>query len=100
MRQVAALEQVVGGVAHPGALAVVHGLLGQPEVAPSAPAHLDDDERPRRAGIDGDDVQLVAADTDGPREDRPAGGDQAVDDDLLRGIARPALGRPSVVHVR
>ena len=38
VRQVAARSQVVGGMAHAATLTVIHGLLGQPEIAPSSPA--------------------------------------------------------------
>ena len=41
----AAIQQPIRGLAQPGPLSVVDGLLGEPEVAACAPAHLDHDER-------------------------------------------------------
>ena len=77
------------------ALAVVEALLGQPEVAPAAPAHLDDHERARRAGIDPDQVQLVAPDRTLRAEDLPALRDEPARDHALRGGAHALRrGRP------
>ena len=45
----------------PRPFAPVKSLFGQPEVATAAPADLDDDERPWRAGIDRDDIELAVA---------------------------------------
>ena len=66
---------------------MVDGLLGQAVGAAVPPADLDDDERSRGTGIDGHDVELVAADVDVPGEDRPAGIGQAIGDEGLGGIA-------------
>jgi len=58
------------------ALPMVQALLGHAEVAPPAPADLDDDQLGRRPGIDRDDVQLAAADVNVAGEEPPAGGQQ------------------------
>ena len=68
-------------------LPVVHGLLCQAVVTAGPPAHLDDDQRGRRTGIDRHDVDLVTADVDVPGQDSPAAGGQAVGDEGLGGIA-------------
>ena len=51
--------------------APVDGLLGQAEVAPRAPAHLDHDHCGRRPGIDGQQVELGPTDPQLPREHPP-----------------------------
>jgi hypothetical protein len=75
-------------------LPMVETLVGEAEVAPSAPAHLDDDELARRPMVDGDDVQLAPADPDIPSKDEPAIGRQAIRDEALGGISAVLEGRP------
>ena len=80
------------------ALAVVDGLLGQPEardpLASGPPRH----ERGGRARVDRHEVELVATDMDVPGQDGPTGVRQARRDQRLGGITR-LLGRrpPRVV---
>jgi hypothetical protein len=94
-----ALEEGVCGLMDARALAVVHGLLGEAEVAPSSPADLDDDERLGRTGIDRDEVELVSPDVDIPPQDAPAGHPQPVGDERLGGIAESlGVGPRSVGH--
>jgi hypothetical protein len=66
---------------------VVHGLLGQAEIAARTPPDLDRDERARRARIDGYQVQLIASDVDVPGQDRPARRRQSVGDEGLGKIS-------------
>ena len=86
------VEQAVRGGPDPRSLAVVDGLLGQPELAAGAPADLDDDERRRRTRVDRHEVELVATDMDVPGQDGPASLREPVGDERLGGITR-LLGR-------
>ena len=67
-------------------LAVVEGLLGQAIVAPTARTNLQDHERRRRAGIDGDDVELVATEPEPASQDPPARFGQRAGDGSLGSI--------------
>ncbi len=87
VRQAASFEQAVRRGADPDALPAVHRLLWEPECPAGAPANLDRDEHPRRAGINRDQVQFKPSDVDVAPQDRPAGGRQAVGDPLLGGVA-------------
>ena len=73
---------------------MVETLVGEAEVAPPAPTHLDDDELRRRPVVDGDDVQLAPADPDIPSKDEPAIVSQAIRDEALGGISAVLEGRP------
>ena len=64
-------------------------LLGEPEVTPAASPHLDHDERPRRPGVDRDEVELVPAHPHVAREDRPARRLQAAGDQRLARVTGP-----------
>ena len=88
IRERDAVEQRVRRVAEVPALAVVDGLLRKPEVAPAAPADLDDHEHRRRARVDRHEIELVATDMDVPGEDDPAGFAQPRTDESLGGITR------------
>jgi hypothetical protein len=57
-------------------LATVDGFLGQPEVTPRPPPHLDHDERRRWTRVYRQQVDLRAADAKLSRQDAPTGGDQ------------------------
>lgn len=74
-----------------GPLPPVQCLVGESEVAPAAPADLDDHELGRRPGIDRHEVQLASPGPDVPGEDRPARGDQPLGDPLL-GVVSGLLG--------
>lgn len=77
--------------AEPSQLRPVDRLLGEAEVAPRAPADLDDHEgRARR--VHGDEVELGSADADVPAEDVPARALEVVRDDRLGRVTR-SLGR-------
>jgi len=73
-------------------LSPVERLFGQTVLPASAPADLDDDEHPRRAGIHGHDVQLTVAGSNIPGEHVPTGIRQESDDELF---SRPAGTRRS-----
>src|SRR3954453_5133272 len=75
--QPSALEQAVCRSPDPDSLAMINGLLGQTVLATGPPADLDDDERRGWARVDGDDIDLVAADVDVPGQDGPAGFDES-----------------------
>ena len=89
----AVLEQPADGRPKVGSLAVVEGLLGEPEVPPAAPANLDDDEERRRTRVDRHEIELVATDMDVPGQDGPALIAQASSDQLLGGVTRHLSGR-------
>src|SRR6266566_6535852 len=89
----AILEQPADGRPKVGSLAVVEGLLGEPEVPPAAPANLDDDEERRRTRVDRHEIELVATDMDVPGQDGPALIAQASSDQLLGGVTRHLSGR-------
>src|SRR3954451_19316893 len=59
-------------------LAAVERLLGESVVPAGSPANLDRDELGRRAGVDGDEVDLVVPEADVPSQDRPAQRGKAV----------------------
>lgn len=86
-REQVAIEQPEPGLAEAPPLPPANGLLRQSEVAPGAPANLDDDERWRRAGVDGDEIELAPPDPHVPGEDGPAGGDEPGRDERLGGVA-------------
>jgi hypothetical protein len=65
-------EQPTDGGTKVRALAVVDGLLPQPEGARGTPAHLDDHEDGGRAGVDRDEIELAPPDSHVPAQDRPA----------------------------
>lgn len=85
--ELVAIEQPEAGLAEAPPLPPADGLLRQSEVAPGAPANLDDDERRRRAGVDGHDVELPPADPDVSCQDRPARGHESGGDELFGGVA-------------
>ena len=70
--QHASIEQAVRRHPDVRPLAVVDGLLRQPEAPRRAPADLDDHERGRRTRVDRHEIELVAADMDVPGQDGPA----------------------------
>ena len=74
---------------------MIDGLLRQPEGPADPPAHLDDDEGRRRSRVHSDEVQLVPADVDVARQDRPAGRDEVLRDEGLSGIAGALRRRPT-----
>src|SRR5689334_20465292 len=74
------------------ALAVVERLLGQAEVPPTAAAHLDHHQPAWRAGVDGNDVQLVTTESEVARQNRPAGRREALGDERFR-LVPGELGR-------
>jgi hypothetical protein len=88
IREDATLEQAVCRRSNPRPFPMIDRLLGQAEVPPGPPADLDRDERPRWAGVDGHQVELVAADVDVPAQDRPTGRQQPVRDEVLGAVAR------------
>jgi hypothetical protein len=94
VRQATVLDELVRSGANGTPLAMVDGFLGEAEIAPRAPAHLDDDEGGRRTRVDGHEIELVATDVDVPGEDDPAGVGQPDGDQLFRGVTR-ALRRRS-----
>lgn len=61
------------------------GLFGLPKVRPAAKSDLHEDEVGRRAGIDGQEVDLVTTDADPSTEDGPPSGDEMPGRDLLGG---------------
>jgi hypothetical protein len=81
-------------VSNVAALAVVDGFLGEAESPRAAEADLDDHEASGRgwAGVDCDEVELVAADADVPGEDGPALGFEAMRDERLRLVASKLSG--------
>src|SRR6185369_7519983 len=81
------VEPAPGGVTEMRLLAMVDRLLRQAELASVPPADLDDDQLGGRTAIDGDHVDLGAADPDLASQDRPPGGFQPARDELLGGIA-------------
>ena len=84
----AVLEQPADSRPEVSPLAVVEGLLGQPEVAAPTPADLDDHEGRRRARVDRHEVELVATDMDVPGQDGPARFGQPRRDERLGGVTR------------
>ena len=68
-------------------LRTVDSFLGSSERRRADAAHLDDDQCARRAGVDRDRVNLVAADFQVARHDAPAAAFQVVSGLLLRGRA-------------
>jgi hypothetical protein len=85
-RQHACLTQSKRCPAQPRSLAVVHGFLGESIVTPSAPAHLDDHQRCRRSRVNGQQVNLRAADADLPAEDAPSPGREVRGNPFLSSI--------------
>jgi hypothetical protein len=85
--QRATLEKAVRRRADARALPVVDGLFGQAEVTTGPPADLDGDQLARRSRVDRHEIQLVTADVDVPRQDRPASRYQPLGDQRLRGVA-------------
>jgi len=77
-----------------GELAVIHRLLGQPEVATATPAHLDDHEDPRRAGIHRHEVQLRSSRAHAAAEEPPAPRGQPGGHIVFGSVARPLRERP------
>ena len=73
----------------------VECLLGEPEVAPRAPADLDQDDRPGWPRVERDQVDLLAPEPDVPSEDRPAEGHEVVGDQVLGGIPGALHRRPT-----
>jgi hypothetical protein len=91
VREAADGEEAPDGPPEPGLLSSVDALLGEAEVPAAPPADLDDDELDRRAGIEGDEIELVPPDPDPAAEDPPAGGREAGGDDRLGGVAEALL---------
>jgi hypothetical protein len=84
---------------------VVERLLGETEVAPAAPANLDDHEGRRGARVNRHEIELVATDMDVPGQDGPARIAQSSGNELLGGVTRQLSGRPTgrgarTVHAR
>ena len=77
IRQPSAGDQPPGRLAQMGALAPVERFLDQAVVAPGSPPDLDEDDRPGWTGVQGDDVDLLAADPEVGGQDRPASVDKA-----------------------
>ena len=73
---------------------MVDGFLGQTEVSPCPPAHLDDDERGGRTRVDRHEIEFVATDMDVPGQDGPTSFREPRRDELFGGITR-LLGRRS-----
>ena len=65
-------------------LAPVERFLGDTEVAAGTPPNLDDDELAGWARVDGDQIQLVASNTQLPGEDDPACPNESIRNELLR----------------
>ena len=91
----AVLEQSADGRAQVAALAVVERLLGEPEVAPAAPADLDDDQDRRRTRVDRHEIELMATDMDVPGQDGPARFAQSCGNELLSGVTRQLSSCPT-----
>ena len=68
---------------------MIERLLGQPEVPAAAVAHLHDDERPRRARVNRDEIQLVPPDAEVAGKDGPACGLEAGADKAFGRVADP-----------
>ncbi len=66
------IEERKGRRVDPRSFRVIDGLFGQAEVASRSPADLNEDERPRGARIDGDEVDLRPADPELACQDLPA----------------------------
>jgi hypothetical protein len=84
--ELAAVKQPVGRGTDPRPLAVIDGLLGQPERPIRPPAYLDDDERGRGARVDRHEIEFVATDMDVPGQDGPSDGVEVRRDQRLGGI--------------
>ena len=89
----AILEQPADGRPQVGTLAVVEGLLGEPEIPPAAPADLDDHQARWRTRVDRHEIELVATDMDVPGQDGPACFAQPNRDQILGGVTRQLSGR-------
>src|SRR5689334_19996823 len=88
------LQPSPGCGAQPGALPPIDRLLRQPEVTSRSPANLDEDDRRRRARVDGDHVELRPADVDLPAEDGPPRRFEPSRDQPLGVVAGLLLGGP------
>src|SRR5919204_2491852 len=73
-------------------LSPIDRLLGEPKVTAAATADLDDHDRAGRPRIDRDQIEFIATDADVPPEDRPASGDERIDDEPLRLVAPTTSG--------
>jgi len=91
----AVLDQSADCRTQVAALAVVECLLGEPEVPPTAPTDLDDDEERRRTRVDRHEIELVATDMDVPGQDGPARFAQSRGDKLLGGVTRQLSSCPT-----
>ena len=89
----AVLEQPADGRPQVGTLAVVEGLLGEPEIPPAAPADLDDHQGRWRTRVDRHEIELVATDMDVPGQDGPAFFAQPSSNQILGGVTRQLSGR-------
>jgi hypothetical protein len=85
--QFPAVEEYRDGLPESRSLGGAERLFRQPEVAPAPPANLDEHELARRAGIDGDDVELTATGPDIPGEHEPAFAHESPGHQALRRIA-------------
>lgn len=83
------------GVADVATLAEVDGLLRETERPARPEPDLDDHESRRRAGVDGDEIDLVSADANVPAEDRPALELEAIRDEAFGIVPSELRGGPA-----
>jgi hypothetical protein len=95
IRQRGAVQQRMGGTVQVSALVVIDGFFREPEVPPPSPPDFDDYQAPWGAGVDRDQIDLVAADVHVPAKERPACCDQPIRNQPLGRIAG-ALRRGSL----